>query len=87
MALVWPDQKVALEIVDDPFSPPFDKASHPEYEVVQITCAQMDDFEERTRVLDGLCVLLGQDPPEKTPEWTAANKRLCEELKRGHGIG
>lgn len=87
MALVWSDQKIALEIVDDPLSLPFDRIAHPEYEVVQTTCAQMDDFEESTRVLDSLCVLLGQEPPEKTPEWTAANKRLYEELKRGHGIG
>lgn len=29
MALYWPEQGVALEIVDDPQAEPFDRAAHP----------------------------------------------------------
>ncbi len=51
MALYWPDQKVALEIVDDPDSEPFDPSIGDGWTVIQVTCGQVMDQES---MMDGL---------------------------------
>ncbi|MDO4502667.1 MAG: hypothetical protein Q4D06_05725 [Coriobacteriia bacterium] len=80
MALYWPEQKVALEIVDDPLARPFDYQNLRGWRVLQVTMAQVDDLEESRKIGDALAFMLGEPPVEKTPEWLEANERLHREL-------
>lgn len=83
MTMFWPDQKVALRIVDDVSGRDFDPRNYPDYQVVEVTSAQVMDYEQMSRIADRLCELLGEEPPEKTPEWLAANRRLHGSLSEG----
>ena len=80
MALYWPEQKVALEIVDDPLARPVDRARARDWDIVSITMADVGSAERMREVGDELCRLMGTEPPEKTPEWIAANNRLHSTL-------
>lgn len=75
MALYWPEQRVALDIIDDPL------AEHvPDGEgwtVVRVTCADLADFESYDRAMKHLLVLLGQATPE-----AMAELNLYEEKRR-----
>ena len=51
MALYWPEQGVALEIVDDPLAEPFDRAAHPGVRVIQTTCDELADLDRCNRVM------------------------------------
>ena len=82
MSLYWPEQKVAIEIVDDPLSPPFDRAAHPDVRVLQVTCAELDDWASSVAFMDKVCDALGHPKPPKTPQWLAANRRLHNALTR-----
>ena len=76
MALYWPKQKVALEIVDDPLAEPFDERLHPGWRVLKVTMAQVDDLEGSRAIGDKLCEMMGEKPVEKTPEWLKKNEEL-----------
>ena len=80
MSLYWPEQKVAVEIVDDPLAQPFDRAAHPDVRVLQVTCDELDDWENSMQFMDKVCDALGQPRPSKTPQWLAANHRLHKAL-------
>lgn len=82
MSLYWPEQRVAVEIVDDPLAKPFDRVAHPDVRVLQTTCAELDDWESSIRFMDRVCDALGHPRPPKTPEWLAANRALFDELNR-----
>lgn len=82
MALFWPEQKVALDIVDDPCARHVNEAEMPGWKVVRVTVAEVDSLEGMRRIGDTMCDLLGVDPPEKTPEWLAGNERLFYETRR-----
>lgn len=45
MSLYWPEQRIALHIVDDPLSEPFDTSTHPDITVLDVTCAQLSNLE------------------------------------------
>ena len=66
MSLYWPEQKVAVEIVDDPLAQPFDRAAHPDVRVLQVTCDELDDWESSMQFMDKVCDALGQPRPSKT---------------------
>ena len=80
MTMFWHDQKVALRIVDDPSGKNFDPSEYPDYQVLETTCAQMSDVEQMRDVMDELSRMLGQEPPERTPEWLEANAKLHASL-------
>ena len=80
MSLYWPEQKGAVEIVDDPLAQPFDRAAHPDVRVLQVTCDELDDWESSVQFMDKVCDALGQPRPSKTPQWLAANHRLHKAL-------
>ena len=80
MSLYWPEQKVAVEIVDDPLAQPFDRAAHPDVRVLQVTCDELDNWESSMQFMDKVCDALGQPRPSKTPQWLAANHRLHKAL-------
>ena len=80
MAMYWPDQKVALDIIDDPLAEHVDLAMLDSWDVLFTTVGEISSLEGMRRVGDALCLLLGQEPPEKTPEWLEANERLFNEL-------
>lgn len=80
MAMYWPEQKVAMDIVDDPYAQHIDDNQLRGWSVLRVTVAQMSDLEEWRQAMDALCQMLGQEPPEKTPEWLAANERLFNEF-------
>lgn len=81
MSLYWPEQKVAVEIVDDPIAPPFDRRAHPDVRILQVTCAELDDWASSVRFMDRVCDALGHPRPPKTPEWLATNRALHEQLR------
>lgn len=80
MTMFWHDKKAALRIVDDISGADFDPKDYPDYQIVEVTCAQIADRDQMNDIADKLAVLLGQEPVERTPEWLAANKRLHESL-------
>lgn len=41
MALYWPQQHIALDVVDDPCSAPVDRDAFPGVTVVRVTCDQI----------------------------------------------
>ena len=59
MSLYWPEQNVALEIVDDPASEPFDTVAHPDATVIRVTCTQIEDPPASSRS--------AWDPPSPRP--------------------
>ena len=83
MALYWPEQKVALDIVDDPHRNPF--IGDDSYTVLRVTCAELSNYESFSKVSKKLCELLGTTYPQDK-EWRRKNKRLFEML-RACGMG
>ena len=81
MAIYWPEQRVALDIIDDPYAQHVDKILFGDWDILELTCAEIHDFEGMHTALDTLCLMLGQEPPEKTPEWLAANEQLFYSLR------
>jgi len=81
MAMYWPDQKVAMDIIDDPLAQHVDESKLDGWTILKVTCAEVNSLEGMRRIGDTLCVLLGQEPPEKTPEWLAANERRFYTLR------
>lgn len=80
MSLYWPEYRIALEIVDDPASPPFDATAHPDVTVIPITCAQLEDpdaFDEFARML---ARRMGAAPAPIDPASVARRKALHQAL-------
>ncbi|SFX64466.1 hypothetical protein [Olsenella sp. kh2p3] len=79
MALYWPEAKVALEIVDDPASKPYEGPA--DWSVLHVTCEDIRDvrrFQEMGRKLGRL---LGEDTSfMDDPEWQRGNAELHERL-------
>lgn len=73
MALYWPKEKVALDIVDDPYRIPFD--GDDSYTVLRVTSADLCDYESYGKVMSRLCDLLGKDMPSM-PGWPEKNRKL-----------
>ena len=66
MALYWPREKVALDIVDDPNRNPFEGSD--DYTVLRVTCAELTDRQSFYAVMRRLARLLGCEVPA-SPEW------------------
>lgn len=62
MALYWPEDGVALEVVDDPESVPF--TGEEDVEVIRVTSDQLEDPEELKELAQLLAELLDEDDPE-----------------------
>lgn len=67
MALYWPNQHVALEVVDDPLAKPFDRATDPHATVVQTTVAEISNLSSLRKLARHLADLFGRHAPEDTP--------------------
>ena len=80
MTMYWHDQKVALEIVDDPSAQHAKSFLPSDWTVLEVTTAQVRDLGQFREIVDELGRLLGQEPIEKTPEWLAANERMFNKL-------
>ena len=80
MALYWPEQGVALEIVDDPLAEPFDRAAHPGVRVIQTTCDELADFDWLSRLMARVARELGAAQPPCTPGLPARRRALHEML-------
>ena len=61
MALYWPEEKVALDIIDDPHRRPFE--GDESYTVLRVTCADLCDYESFRKITNKLCDLLDQELP------------------------
>lgn len=83
MALYWPDQKVAVEIIDDEQGEPFDRAAHPGVTVLQITSEMLRDQDALNEFGDKLAVLLGDEPPSKSEVFLAQQAALMSQLAGG----
>ncbi|MBE6480208.1 MAG: hypothetical protein E7Z98_06835 [Olsenella sp.] len=84
MSLYWPNEHVAIEIVDDPMAPPFDRSVDPEATVLQVTCAQLCDPDANQAFMRTVCEAMGRRfPGDHIPGWTEANKALIRELTMG----
>ena len=56
MAIYWPKQNIAFDIVDDPYSAPIERDAFPDIAVIPMTRAQMGDartMDRVIRILDG----------------------------------
>lgn len=73
MALYWPEEKVALDIVDDPYRTPFE--GDDSYTVLRVTCADLCNYDSYSKVMKRLCELLGKEAPDM-PGWEDANRTL-----------
>lgn len=73
MALYWPEEKVAIDIIDDPNRHPFE--GDDDYTVLRITCAEIRDYEAFDRIMRHLAHLLGKEVPTSA-EWREGNKEL-----------
>lgn len=80
MALYWPEQGVALEIVDDPLAEPFDRAAHPGVRVIQTTCDELADFDRLSRLMARVARELDAAQPPCTPGLPARRRALHEML-------
>lgn len=76
MALYWHDQKIALDIVDDPLATHIDGSLPGDWRVLRVTREQISSLEGSRQLGDTLREMMGMEPIEKTPEWLAANERL-----------
>lgn len=85
MCLYWPEYHVAVNIVDDPFSPDFEPNQDPKAEVFSITTEQIYDQESMIDLAKKLSSRMGinQDFDYDDPVWRAKNRRLMEELRCG----
>ena len=82
MAMFWPEQRVALDIVDDKLAEHIYPGDLPsDWKVLCVTKAQVNSLEGMRAIGDALCMMLGVNPPEKTPEWLEANERLFNSLQ------
>ena len=81
MALYWPEQKVALDIVDDPGRRPFE--GDDSYTVLRVTCAELSNYESFDKIQHKLCELLGATYPTGE-EWKRRNHVLFDALM-SHG--
>lgn len=79
MALYWPDEKVALDIVDDPARRPFE--GDESYTVLRVTCADLCNYDSYHKIMARLCELLGREMPSM-PGWEDKNRELHELLSR-----
>lgn len=80
MALYWPEQKVALEIVDDPASQPVDRDAFPDFTVIEVTCAQIEDPVASHEIARSLAHHMGTELPPDNPEWRARRRALHRTL-------
>ena len=79
MALYWPDQKVALDIIDDPGRRPADVPD--DWDVFETTVAQTKDLHEARKVWRALGERMGHDMSfMDDPEWQRRNAILHEAL-------
>lgn len=76
MALYWPDQKVALQIDDDPLSKPYEGPD--DWHVFHTTKAMLDDFDTFDALMAGLAEALGEPHPD--PRLRRERRSLFEAL-------
>lgn len=76
MALYWPDQKVALQIDDDPAAAPFEGPD--DWTVFHATTAMMDDFESFDALMGRLAEAIGEVPTTTDRD---RRRRLFEMLR------
>ena len=77
MALYWPNEKVALDIVDDPYRNPFE--GDESYTVLRVTCQDLCDYDSYKKVMGRLCELLGKEVPSM-PDWEENSRILHDAL-------
>lgn len=86
MALYWPEQKVALEIVDDPASQLVDRDTFPDFTVIQVTCEQIEDPVASHEIACTLAHHMGTELPPTTrngaPAVEPSIERSSEPLRR-----
>lgn len=78
MALYWPDQKVALQIDDDPASKPFEGPA--DWQVFHASTAMMDDFDSFDALMNRLAEALGEPRPD--PRFRNERRELFQALSR-----
>lgn len=79
MALYWPEEHVALDIVDDPHRRPFE--GDESYTVLRVTCADLQDYDSYRKIMARLCDLLGREVPT-SPKWDEDNRELFDIVTR-----
>lgn len=82
MALYFPPENLAIEIVDDPLSKPVDRDAFPNIRVIKTTCLELSDFDRCERFLDRLAHEMGEERPVHTPADRMARKRLLATLSQ-----
>ena len=85
MCLYWPKYHIAVNIVDDPFSPDFEPNQDPDATVFSIKTEEIYDQDAMIALAKELASRMGinQDFDFDDPIWRAKNKNLLDELMCG----
>lgn len=75
MALYWPDQKVALQIDDDPAAEPFEGPD--DWTVIHTNVATLDDFDAFDELMARVAQAIGEEPRRADRD---RRRRLFDEL-------
>ena len=67
MSMYWPNEHVAIEIVDDPLAQPFDRSVDPDAIVAESPQGLQDLYVALTRATQGLTVVADAQP-ESLPD-------------------
>ena len=79
MALYWPEHKLAVDIIDDPKRRPAEVPD--DWEILEVTCAQLEDPVGCRRFMDAFGERIGQDTSFAVdPEWQRRNLELHRTL-------
>lgn len=81
MALYWPDEEVALEVVDDMDSVPFTGPSN--VRVIRVTSADLHDSDTMGDIVDLLFAALDEEVPEGDVDRERALREVMSRATEG----
>lgn len=79
MALYWPEQKLALEIIDDPEASPVREDLGPDWRVKYVTVSQVMDAENMMELGDEIAEMLGAPRPKRAHQRKKPKRRFAQE--------
>lgn len=87
MAVYLPQERVAIEIVDNPMSLPADLDAFPGYSVIPVTCAEVRDGRALDRIAQRIALMTGVDLEAGTQSTRMTREHLARLLTSGLELG
>ncbi len=85
MSFVWPQEKVAFDIVNGGRPHRCIVPCDSEFVILTATCAELDDYQVFQNIANALCALREIAPSKRTAQWFAENSQLFEGIKLTFG--